>query len=355
VEREKRGELLERIRSQPYRFVGVDRESDDADPAIAPWLGHVHVLVHRDAPERFWEDPRLRLGVCSYFPDEDETEHDESQCPYKLASILAAPTVALLYSGALLAMRRDYPELSRRAIVQDLRRRFKPVRVELSLVRVAVVLDDPALVGGEPQLRWAANRVLHERDVRDPAWTRILETLDRFAAAAVVSADPGGQNAAFRLLIWTVPFEQLVRQQVVRVRGEPPGPRMVALPFVRDRLGQLVWPQLLGRSPEGRGWLARKAWRSARLSRRAIRRRRRRVRDVVLGALGRLARWCHDVALEEGGWHDPNLQSRAMKRDIAFKTLRRLGVLLATPVILIKTPLAQLGGEIIRWVQKIIS
>jgi hypothetical protein len=352
VERERRNQLFERISNDPYRFVGPDREHDDADPAVKPLTGELCVLVPRDAPHQFWTDQRLRLGACNFFPEPNEGAFNEPRCPYRAVSVLAAPTVAHAVVGAFIQAHRAYPDMSRRAIVRDLRERWKPIRLEFNAVRIANLMDDRDLIGGEPQLRWSGNHLQSEQHTSDPAWTRARETLEHFAVAGVVAADLGWQGAAFRLLIWMIPFEALVEQGIVRLHPEQARPRVTRLLFLRDRRHQLVTLQLLGRSPEGRGWLARKAWRSARLSRRAIRRRRRRLKDAVTKSIGRVGGWVSGVAKDEGGWRDPDLISRATKRDIAFKTIRRLAALIAAPVVLITAPILQLVGDVFQWLHR---
>jgi hypothetical protein len=354
IERQRRTLLLERIRNNPYLFVGPDREHDDADPAISPQTGSFCVLVPSDAPARFWEDPRLRLGVCNYFPEPADAASN-AQCPYEVVSLLAAPNLDLLYAGAFIEQHHAYPDMSRLAIIRDLSRRFRPVKLELDAVRVGDLLDDPDLVGGEPQLRWTGTHLAVAPNVTDPAWSRTRQTLEHFAAAAVVPPDAGWQTAAFRLLIWTIPFAELSEQRVVRVRTERARWRLATLLFLRDRRQQLIAPQLLGRSPEGRGRISRRAWRSMRLSRRLLRRRWRRTRTVFSGHSTSVRAWLADFAREEVGYHEPDLAKRAAKRDIFFRTLRRFGALFAAPVVLIKTPLLQVVGELLRWFQKLLS
>lgn len=201
---------------------------DLSDPASEPdqtkiFNGRLWALRRVNGPAEFWRDDQARIGIClhQHFPGTDVRE----ECPYPVASFLAAGSPVDLKMAATTDLLAGSPDSSREEIELTLNTYWEAVPVEFIGVRAGWLLRDPLLAGGEPQLR--ADGLSYA--THDPSsWNRVREQLDSNAAVVAVPDDPEDLNA-FRLLMFVHPTDALSKEGAIKL-GEPKDLRDVELP-----------------------------------------------------------------------------------------------------------------------------
>lgn len=274
-----------------------------------------YVLVPKDAPSEWWSDPRIEIGTCPYHQHPPGIPVEENPCPYQACSVLVGKGVKQLYLAAWSELLSASPDLPHKLLWSELLQSWKPVRVHLSLVRVAWLTDLPMLGGGEPQVRrWG--RALRGKD--SPAWEQLRDVVRvHCASLAVIPGDPMGHNFAARLIVFKAPFQALWKAGAIRM--EPADSlRRPSRWVLSVRLGHRLqvtkpptWPPRHNRLRD-RLHFEFTMWRANRRQVQKERRERKRVRRSARREIIR-----RELALDE-----PNAEIRAHTRRALIATVR---------------------------------
>jgi len=204
----------------PAFFVAEPQDSDappnELDSRIFPFSGSLYVAVRRRYADEPLRDPEARIGVCDVHPLPATVPAEKNPCPYQLSCYTVATSAVELRQAICDEILVGSPDMSRRQLLKSVQKRWRIVKLEADAVRCGWLFDDPALAGGEPQLRHDG-QLLASRDAS--SWRRVRAMLDNDVAMIVLAGDPEGTGAQ-RMLIFTVPGLALTKVKALRW-GEP--------------------------------------------------------------------------------------------------------------------------------------
>lgn len=217
-ELEKRSQLRDRVENPAY-FVADPADFpaafDESERPIFPLSGNIFLAVRRDWAEEPLRDPEARIGVCDVHPLPTTVPAEDNPCAYQSVSYVVASSPSelrqALWSEALIGS----TDLPPQALWKSIDKHWCIVEVEVEAVRCALLFDDPALPGGEPQLRHDGQRLTSDDA---GSWRRVRNMLDQDAAMVILGGDPEG--IAQRIVIFTLPGTALTKVKALKW-GEP--------------------------------------------------------------------------------------------------------------------------------------
>jgi hypothetical protein len=205
----------------PEWFVADSDEASDGPPEIEspvfPFIGKLYLAVRRKYATNPLRDPEARLGVCDEHPLPADVPAEDNPCAYQTSAFFVATSPTELRRTMFAELMLGNPDLSPREVLKSLNNHWRIVELEAAAVRCAWLFGDPALEGGEPQLRHDGQRLASEDA---SSWRRVRSMLDRDAAIVVLGGDRDGE--AQRILLFNLPALALSRSAVQALKwGKP--------------------------------------------------------------------------------------------------------------------------------------